>query len=144
MKTLFLFACVTIAALAACSSSSPSDSGDASSIQSCPVVPTSSTCQDPQAPPSYAKDVAPVIKSVCAPCHYPGGVAVKAFPAYDFSVYDNVVNAGTAILNELALCNMPPIHGYSQFGIAPGSVPGISTADATTMAQWIHCGTPDN
>jgi hypothetical protein len=142
MKTLFLFASLLAAAGAgaACSSSSAPETSDADT-ETCPVYPQEPTCQNPKSPPSYKADVAPIIMSRCSPCHFPGGLAAAV---YNFSLYDNVDNAGTAILNELAACSMPPIHGYPEFGIQPDTVPGISSAQVATLVEWIECGAPNN
>jgi hypothetical protein len=138
MKTALLFVTLMTAAGAACSSAS----SPAPSAETCPVLPTTTTCIDPS--PSYKNDVAPIIASACKPCHFPGGLAVGVSPGYDFSTYPNVDNLETGILNELSNCDMPPIHGLATFGIAADSVPGISTAQASTFANWFHCGGLDN
>jgi hypothetical protein len=138
MKTALLFVTLVTVAGAACSSAS----SPAPSEETCPVLPMTATCPNPKT--SYTNDVAPIIASACKPCHFPGGVAVSVSPGYNFSTYANVDNLETGILNELSNCDMPPIHGLAEFGIAPDSVPGITTAQATTFADWFACGGPDN
>jgi hypothetical protein len=98
-------------------------------------------CPDPANPPSYANDVAPLFKIRCAPCHFSGGVVASM---YDFSTYTNIVDAQTSIIGQLSACNMPPTRGDPKYGIAPGTVQGISVAQAATIIQWIGCGAPDN
>jgi hypothetical protein len=104
-------------------------------------VTPSTTCQNHADPPSYASTIAPLIKTRCSPCHFPGGISSQI---YDLSTYKGVQNAGTAIINELYDCKMPPVQGLPQYSIAPGSVPGITVEQASTLVDWIACGTPDN
>jgi hypothetical protein len=143
MKTSLLFAALAMGALSAgaCSSpnsTSPDAGADGSSSDSCPTLsPSSQKCQNPKAPPSYATDVAPIIKERCSPCHFPGGLSDKIV---DLSSYANVSNAETAMLNELASCEMPPIHGNTEFGIEAGTVPGLSQAQLDTIVDWFYCG----
>jgi hypothetical protein len=148
MNVRLLFEILGLLALAACTSpaASPEQDEDAASdaSETCPVYPKDPTCADPKSPPSYASDIAPIIQARCSPCHFPGGIAAAAGAQYDFSVYANVDNAETAILNELATCNMPPIHGYPAFGIAPNTVLAISTVQVDTFVDWFECGAPNN
>jgi hypothetical protein len=148
VKTNLSFVVSALLGLAGCSgaSSLPQEESDAASDASegCPVYPKDPTCTNPKSPPSYTSDISPVIQARCSPCHDPGGIAVAAAPQYDFSVYANVDNAETAILNELATCSMPPIRGYSAFGIEAGTVPAISTEQVDTFVEWFECGAPDN
>jgi|SRR5580700_1434726 hypothetical protein len=142
------FEILGLLALAACTSpaASPEQEDDAASdgSEACPVYPKNASCTDPKSPPSYASDIVPIIQARCSPCHLPGGIAATAGAQYDFSVYANVDNAETAILNELATCSMPPINGYPAFGIAPMTVPGISTEQVDTFVDWFECGAPNN
>jgi hypothetical protein len=148
MNMRLLFGLLPLLALAACTSpaASPEEEEDATSdaSEACPVYPKNASCTDPKSPPSYASDIAPIIQARCSPCHLSGGVAVAAGAQYNFSVYANVDNAETAILNELATCSMPPIHGYPAFGIAPNTAPAISTEQVDTFVDWFECGAPNN
>jgi hypothetical protein len=145
---ILLFEILVLLALAACSSTaaSPGEQGDAAAdgSETCPIYPKDPSCTDPKSPPSYASDIAPIIQARCSPCHFPGGIAAGAGAQYNFSVYANVDNAETAILNALAMCSMPPIHGYPAFGIAPNTVGAISTAQVDTFVDWFECGAPNN
>jgi hypothetical protein len=141
MKTVLLFCFLAVAAGAGCSSSSPHDVADAAADGAAPCVRPSLTCQDPSAPPSFASDVDPIIKVRCSPCHFPGGIASQV---YVFTTYADIENAGTAIVNELYGCLMPPVDGNVAYGIAPGTVVGLTPEQASTIVDWIRCGTPDN
>jgi hypothetical protein len=63
---------------------------------------------------------------------------------YDLSTYGHFVDAQTAIVSQLYSCAMPPTRGDAKYGITPGTVEGITVAQATTLIEWIGCGTPDN
>jgi hypothetical protein len=136
MKTTFLVQALALAAvIAACSSSnstSPSDSG----TQTCPAFPTTTACSS-ATPPTYTADVAPILHQRCSPCHLSGGIADKIV---DLSTYENVDDAATAILNEISMCDMPPIHGNSEFGIPAGTVPGLDDEQVVTIHDWFYCG----
>lgn len=139
----FSLACLVGIAGSACSAASqsapPADAG-APEAAACPP-PRSVGCADPAQVPSYSAQVAPTIEARCSPCHFPGGVIASMF---DLSTYAGVVNAQTAILGQLYACSMPPTQGSAQYGIAPGTVQGISAAQAATIEDWILCGAPDN
>jgi hypothetical protein len=141
MKTILLFGSLALAAGVACSSPAPHDISDAAADVATTCVHPSLTCQDPNNPPSFASDVDPIIKERCSPCHFPGGIASQI---YVFTTYSDVVNAETAIVNELYDCLMPPVNGNVTYGIAPGSVPGLTAEQASCIVDWIRCGTPDN
>jgi hypothetical protein len=135
--TLLLSALVSALVLgvtAACSGSSDDNSDGGSG--GCPPVP-SLQCASQSTAPTYSADVAPIIMDRCAPCHFAGGIADAIV---DLSTYAGVDNASTSMLNELTECAMPPIHGDTQFGIAAGTVPGLTEEQLTTLVQWIECG----
>jgi hypothetical protein len=145
MKTALLLGALGFAATVACSASSHGVSdieadAAADSAATCPPTP-SLTCQDPKSPPSYASDVVPILKERCSPCHFPGGIMAAD---YDFATYTGVVNAQTAIIGQLYACLMPPIHGNAMYGIAPGTVPGLTAEQLDTIIDWIECGAPNN
>jgi hypothetical protein len=141
MKTILLSCILAIAAGVACGGTAVLDIADAGDgAATCPPRP-SLTCHNRKNPPSYASDVAPTIKERCSPCHFPGGVSSQIA---DFETYTDVVNAQTAIIAQLYACLMPPIHGNAMYGIAPGSVPGLTAEQVNTIVDWIECGAPDN
>jgi hypothetical protein len=95
---------------------------------SCPDdLPTS--C--PATVPSYQSQVASIVQTVCAtPCHSPGQLAANR-PLTD---YQSIFNLKDAILNNVAVCNMPPPVAMTQLG----------EADRATLMSWIVCGAPNN
>lgn len=96
----------------------------------------STSCPDdlprscPTPPPSYAKDVAPILANRCAPCHFPGGVEVAA---HDLSTYARVQAQRGSVLDQLHSCLMPP----------PDA--GQPTAqERAAVLGWLVCGAQNN
>jgi hypothetical protein len=141
MKTTLLLSALVSALVlgvtAACSGSSSSGDTDGGS-ESCPPIP-SLECASQSKAPTYTADVAPIIQDRCAPCHFAGGIADAIV---DLSTYSGVDNASMSMLDELTDCAMPPVNGNSQFGIAAGTVPGLTEEQLTTLVQWIECQMP--
>jgi hypothetical protein len=97
-------------------------------------LPDASTCDRqlptcPTAPPSYQRDVAPIITRECAACHYPGSTIARGV----YSTYAQLQAGRGSVLNEVFACKMP---------VAP--VPPLSSDDRTTLLTWIECGGPNN
>jgi hypothetical protein len=85
------------------------------------------TC--PASPPSYQRDVAPIILRECSACHYPGSTIAKGV----FSTYQELQAGRGSVLDEVYACKMP---------VAP--VSPLTPADRTTLLTWIECGGPNN
>jgi hypothetical protein len=141
-SSTLLLSVLALAAAVACGSpnGSSSDAGSDHINATCPPKPTL-TCTDPKSPPSYKNEVAAVVMERCSPCHFPGGISEKI---EDLSTMAGVANAGTAIINQLVPCDMPPINGNTLYNIPPGTVPGLSAEQENTIIQWIVCGEPNN
>ncbi|HEY1586939.1 MAG TPA: hypothetical protein VGH63_14695, partial [Polyangia bacterium] len=85
----------------------------------------------PATVPSYATDVAPIVNGVCAAmCHAPGGIASNR-PMGD---YASLFALKDAVLNQVSVCNMPPVDAN----------PSLGEADRSTLLAWIVCGAPNN
>jgi hypothetical protein len=122
-------------AFAACSS--PSDFGtdaqkpdatdDASPAMTCPATP--SGCANV---PSYANDIAPLVKRTCATCHAPGGVASDR----DLTTYAGVSRWASTAYAQLIRCLMPPLDA------GPDAM--VTASERGQLEQWINCGAPDN
>ena len=84
------------------------------------------------AAPSYAKDIAPLVKRSCLPCHSPGQQAADR----DLTSYANFVRLETTDFVQVDACLMPPADA--------GPDAAMSIADRTEMLQWFVCGAPDN
>jgi hypothetical protein len=133
---------LTLLALAACSSASTPGPADATldAKESCPPK-VHYECLDPKTPPSYATDIVPILHDRCAPCHFPGGIVDNK---YDFSTYAGIDDLGTAMVNELQMCLMPPFLGNAKYGIEAGTVPALSAGQLDTLVEWFECGAPNN
>jgi hypothetical protein len=111
--------------------SSPGDGQSPEAAPHCALVAPSS-CQMPV--PSWSRDIQPIVNQTCAPCHFPGGQALKQVP-YDYSTYAGIHRApATTIENQLRSCLMP-----QDGGNAP-----LTTAEGDAILNWIVCGEPDN
>lgn len=83
----------------------------------------------PSTPPSYAKDVAPIIVARCGACHYPGGIAGDR----ELEDYKVLYGIRVTVLSEVVTCKMPQ---------APALPP--TDAEKKTLLDWLACGAPDN
>ncbi|MDB4947036.1 MAG: hypothetical protein JWP97_6570 [Labilithrix sp.] len=81
------------------------------------------TC--PASPPSYAKDVAPIVTASCATCHRPGG----ANPDRLLTSYDEIHAQRAAVLTQVAACRMP----LPDAGALPAQ-------ERQTLLAWLVCG----
>ncbi len=117
-----LGACATAGA---CSNSPPSQGAP-----NCPTV--SSDCPSP--PPSWSKDVEPLIQSYCIMCHQPGGTGETLA---DLTSYTNVFRARAEIITQISQCLMP-----NQDASPPP--PELTTAQRQTIVSWIGCMAPNN
>jgi hypothetical protein len=86
-------------------------------------------CQTPV--PSWSKDIQPIVDQACAPCHFPGGQALKQVP-YDYTTYEGFRRAGSTLASQLFSCAMP-----QEGGKAP-----LTTAEGDTILNWYVCGEP--
>jgi hypothetical protein len=119
--SLLVFACLAAACIAiAC--------GGGSSGESCPSNDLPSAC--PSNVPSYANDIAPILRSRCGPCHFPGGVEDSQ---HDYSTYAHVYAQRGTMLNQVYSCSMPP----------SGSPPPTADERAKLLA-WFVCNAPNN
>jgi hypothetical protein len=122
-RAVAVAACVALAALAACTSS------DGSSSSSGSTCPEDLPAMCPASPPSYAKDVAPVIQGSCGPCHAPGGRQASRLLT-DYA--DAFANRGPA-LNQVHACRMPP-----------RDAPPLTAEGRKILLEWLVCGAPNN
>jgi hypothetical protein len=84
-----------------------------------PEVPAG--CASP--PPSFAREVQPILEKRCFRCHAGDGPAADE---HDFSQTERVVGQRGAIRDEIASCSMPPK--------AP-----LADAEANTLLRWATC-----
>jgi hypothetical protein len=122
---LLLAPAVVLGSIAACSNGRSDPGG-----QACPVV--STDC--PSTPPSWTKDVEPIVQSSCLECHSEGGIE---WPLWDLSSYASVYRNRAAVLTQVYQCLMP-----SQD--ASPHVPPLTSDQRETIVSWIACNAPDN
>jgi hypothetical protein len=92
----------------------------------CPkVLPT-----DCGAVPSYQTTIAPLIASVCLPCHAPGGVAADL----DLTTYQNVDQIESTVLTEVYGCLMPPADAGTM----------LTPPERNELLTWLVCQSPEN
>jgi hypothetical protein len=116
-----------LGAIAACSPAPAADGGAAT----CPTV--STDC--PQPPPSWSKDVQPLVQTYCVSCHSDGGLGESLA---DLTSYTNVFKNRTEVLQQVYHCYMP-----NQDASTPP--PPVLTADQReTIVAWIACNAPNN
>jgi hypothetical protein len=82
--------------------------------------------------PSYANEIAPLVKRSCVTCHAINGSASDR----DLTTYKNLTNLETTSLVQVEDCLMPP----SDAG--PDAM--LSPEDRTELLQWFVCGSPNN
>ncbi len=94
-----------------------------------PCATVDSSC--PATPPSFSRDVDPIIVTYCNACHGEGGIEQ---PLYDYTSYTGVYKARSSIATFVSDCRMPP----ADAGLFP------SDEQRQTLLQWIACGAPDD
>jgi hypothetical protein len=110
------------AAAAACSSPA--------ATPSCPTI--SQSCPTP--PPSWSKDVQPLVQNYCVMCHSPGGVGE---PMADLTTYAGVYKARAEVQQQVYQCLMP-----NQDASPPA--PTLTSAQRETIVSWVACNAPNN
>ena len=126
----FAFAvAASLALLALLVSTAACTSDSSSSGSSGAACPDDLPAACPSAPPSYAKDVAPVIQQSCTPCHAPGGQQANR----PLVTYAGAFANRSAMLNQVHACRMPP-----------SGAPPLPAASRTVLQEWLVCGASNN
>ena len=95
-----------------------------------PQVPTSS----PQDPPTFSRDVAPILYARCASCHRAGEVAPMPL-----LTYREVRPWAAAIRDKVSTRAMPPWHADPQHGVFRNN-PSLSQGEIDTLVRWVDGG----
>ena len=88
-------------------------------------------------PPTFAKDIAPIIWTRCASCHRPGEIG-----PFSLITYDEVRRHATQIANVTARRIMPPwkpVAGKGDFQ----SARRLTDPELQSLQQWLASGTPE-
>jgi hypothetical protein len=88
-------------------------------------------------PVSYARDVAPLVRSKCVPCHRAGDVAPFAFDGH------RAFEGWSATVQEVLLARrMPPWHADRHVGGPFGNDISLSPAEIDRLWRYIELGAP--
>lgn len=120
---------VLVTSVLACSDGSSSPGSASSSSSSGGTCPNDVPRECPASPPTFAKDVAPVIESSCAICHRPGGEN----PNRLLTTYDQIYAQRGAVLSQVASCRMPP----PDAGV-------LSDDGRKVLLAWLVCSAPND
>jgi tetratricopeptide (TPR) repeat protein len=87
--------------------------------------------------PTFARDVAPIVFTSCAPCHRPGGVA-----PFSLLTYKDAASHAKEIAEQTEARHMPP------WMPEPGQFPivgerRLSAQQIETIQSWVKNGTPE-
>jgi hypothetical protein len=89
-------------------------------------------------PPTFARDVMPILQEKCQVCHRPGSIAPMAL-----MTYEDAVKAAPRIRGRVMARTMPPWHISRSVGIQQfKNDRSLSDAQIQTMVEWIDGGTP--
>jgi len=94
------------------------------------------TGDTPKRPPSFAREIVPLLREKCVICHRPDGVAPWAMDSYQ------TVRGWSAMMREVVMNKrMPPWHADPAIGeFSPDF--SLSLAEQRTLIRWIDAGAP--
>jgi copper type II ascorbate-dependent monooxygenase-like protein len=91
---------------------------------------------DSAAPPTFARDVAPILQKNCQVCHRPGEIGPMAL-----LTYEQVRPWAKAIKSAVVTRTMPPWHADPHHGSFANNR-SLSEADIRTISAWADAGAP--
>ena len=102
------------------------------------VVIASQLAAQPQAPPTFTKDVAPILQQKCQSCHRPGSIAPMSLVTYE-----DAQRYAPRIRARVQARVMPPWHIDKTVGIqAFQNDRSLTDAQIDTIVKWVDAGTP--
>src|SRR5690348_15669059 len=87
-------------------------------------------------PPTFAKDVAPIVQQNCQICHRPGEAA-----PFSLLTYEQARPWAKAIKSAVVTKKMPPWFADPQFGKFSNDA-SLSRSDINTLVAWADAGAP--
>ncbi|MBV8708480.1 MAG: hypothetical protein JO028_14920 [Acidobacteriaceae bacterium] len=94
-------------------------------------------CRDTATPPTFARDIAPIVYENCAVCHHPGGGG-----PFSLLTYSDVKRHARQIAAVTGSRYMPPFlpqTGYGSFA----DERRLADAQIQTISQWVQAGAPE-
>ena len=101
------------------------------------AVPLSASAQG-TSPPTFAKDVAPILFENCVTCHRAGEVAPMSL-----TTYAEVRPWARSIKTKVQTREMPPWHASVSESLPMRNDRSLSQAEITTIATWVDAGAPE-
>jgi hypothetical protein len=98
------------------------------------AIPTART--NSAAPPTFSKEVAPILFKNCVSCHRPGDIAPMSL-----LTYETARPWAKAIREQVAVGNMPPWHATQPHGTFSNDR-RLSEKDKDTLIRWADGGAP--
>src|ERR1700730_2372420 len=92
--------------------------------------------QSTAAPPTFAKDIAPIIYEHCASCHRAGEIAPMSLLSYE-----EVRPWAASIREKVAMGAMPPWHSAAPRGQFSNDR-RLSDAERESLLRWVAAGAP--
>mgnify|MGYP000296480895 CR=1 FL=1 len=90
------------------------------------------------APPTFARDIAPIVHAKCAGCHHEGGPAPFALTSYD-----EVRDHGEQIVDVTARNLMPPwLPSAGKHAFVGERERRLDAAEKSRLAAWVAAGMP--
>jgi len=89
-------------------------------------------------PPSYHRDVLPILQKHCQDCHRPGQVA-----PFSLLSYEQAKKRGSDLATVTSERTMPPWHASTEEGGPFRDARVLSQAEMETLSQWVEAGCPE-
>src|ERR1700752_933899 len=100
------------------------------------LSPVSVLTHDPVSSVSWSRDVEPIARSRCLPCHQPGGPALPVL-----ALYEDYKLPRVAVKNAILSGRMPLSSAMRGFGTFRGEL-SLSPLQVSLFASWIEAGAP--
>jgi hypothetical protein len=100
------------------------------------LVPRAGVFAAPERPPTFSRDVAPILYAKCVTCHRAGEVAPMAL-----LTYEDARPWARSIKNKVVARQMPPWFADPRVG-AFANDPSLSEAEIATITRWVDEGAP--